>query len=84
MTITVTLRRRAYEALLATTNRARIARERFADRRALGQLADSSPLAARLVACFQRLDAQTSAEQTRIDAIERERRRRHPCRDLRG
>ncbi len=75
MTITLRLRRRAYQALLATTRRARSARQRFADRRSLGQLADSSPRAARLVACFQRLDMQTSAEQARIHAIERERRR---------
>ena len=75
MTVAGTLRRRAYEALLATTSRARIARQRFADRRILGQLADSSPLGARLVACFDRLDTQTSAEHARIHAIERERRR---------
>ena len=70
----VTLRRRAYEALLATASRARIGRQRFADRRILGQLADSSPLGARLVACFDRLDTQTSAEHARIHAVERERR----------
>lgn len=74
MTITVTLRRRLYEALLATTRRARIARRRFADQRILSQLADSSPLAARVVACFHRLDTPTSAEDARIHAIERERR----------
>ena len=75
MTITLTLRRRAYQALLSTTSRARLARQRFAERRSLGQLADANPLAARLVACFHRLDAQTSAEHARIQAIERERRR---------
>ena len=75
MTIAVTLRRRAYEALLATTSRARIAWQRFADRRILGQLADSNPLGTRLVACFDRLDTQTSAEHARIHAIEQERRR---------
>ena len=75
MTITVAPRRRAYEALLATTTRARIAWQRFADRRILGQLADSNPLGTRLVACFDRLDPQTSAEHARIHAIEQERRR---------
>jgi predicted O-methyltransferase YrrM len=71
----VTLRRRAYNTLLDTVRRARIAPQNFSDWRVLRELAGWSLVGARLVSCFERLDEPSSAGSTGIHAIEQERQR---------